>query len=500
MFVLANSISTKQLENSFPVLEDFLIYEDFLKEEKYDLIPIEQFSDCEFAIVNQKGFYLFATDWDIEKNISSEQVGYISDYYSNEYYYVLNKRNKNNEVTSVIFLNSYDEELETEMIKGYAEVDENNVVVKGDIFPINESISEQDIHLLNGIYNDTHGIEKYDFVTQSGKKRTLLFLSPMISTTYYSTLLSETQTFWIIAISILILVIALEVYFFNRSLKKPFAALSLAIKTYQKGEYLEIEQEKLPEEFKQIVENFNLVLQKLNTSEKEKTEVYLERQKIIANVSHDLKTPLTVISGYTKAFLDGVVPSNKREKYYQTIYQKALYTSDLVDTLFEFTQMEHPEYKLQLENVDFGEFCKEYLANKYHEIHFKNFYLEVQIPEDKIFLKIDQKLIKRLFENLINNSLNHNSEGITIYFEMQIKKEEVLLHIGDNGKGISDELRKSIFMPFVTSSEARTSGKGVGLGMSISKKIVLLHRGSIKLAQKNKSKYTTEFIISFPRK
>ena len=82
MFVLANSISTKQLENSFPVLEDFLIYEDFLKEEKYDLIPIEQFSDCEFAIVNQKGFYLFATDWDIEKNISSEQVGYISDYYS----------------------------------------------------------------------------------------------------------------------------------------------------------------------------------------------------------------------------------------------------------------------------------------------------------------------------------------------------------------------------------------------------------------------------------
>lgn len=132
----------------------------------------------------------------LKKIFQSEQVGYISDYYSNEYYYVLNKRNKNNEVTSVIFLNSYDEELETEMIKGNAEVDENNVVVKGDIFPINESISEQDIHLLNGIYNDTHGIEKYDFVLKPGKKRTLLFLSPMISTTYYSTLLSETQTFW----------------------------------------------------------------------------------------------------------------------------------------------------------------------------------------------------------------------------------------------------------------------------------------------------------------
>lgn len=56
LFVFANSISTKQLENSFPILDDFLIYEDYLKEERYDLIPIEQFSNCEFAIVNQKGF------------------------------------------------------------------------------------------------------------------------------------------------------------------------------------------------------------------------------------------------------------------------------------------------------------------------------------------------------------------------------------------------------------------------------------------------------------
>lgn len=500
LFVFANSISTKQLENSFPILDDFLIYEDYLKEERYDLIPIEQFSNCEFAIVNQKGFYLFATDWNIEKNISGKQVHYISDYYSNEYYYVLNKKDKNDKVSSVIFLNSYDEELETEMIKGYAELDENNTVIKGDIFPLHEVISDQDIRLLNGVYDDTYGIEKYDFVTESGKERSLLFLSPMISTTYYSTLLSETPTFWIMAICVMAIVIFLEAYFFNRRLKKPFIQLSGAISSYQKGESLPIEQEYLPDEFRKIVDKFNQVLQKLNTAEKEKTEVYLERQKIIANVSHDLKTPLTVISGYTKAFLDGVVPLEKQEKYYQTIYQKALYTSDLVDTLFEFTQMEHPDYKLHLKKVDFGEFCKEYLACKYDEIHFKKFHLKVEIPEDKVFLEIDQKLIKRLFENLINNSLDHNQEGVTIYFEMQIKKEQILLFIGDNGKGISEEIRKTIFMPFITSNEARTSGKGVGLGMSISRKIVELHHGSIELAKKDKSKYMTKFVITLPRK
>lgn len=129
----------------------------------------------------------------------------------------------------------------------------------------------------------------------------------------------------------------------------------------------------------------------------------------------------------------------------------------------------------------------------------KNF-LKVEIPEDKVFLEIDQKLIKRLFENLINNSLDHNQEGVTIYFEMQIKKEQILLFIGDNGKGISEEIRKTIFMPFITSNEARTSGKGVGLGMSISRKIVELHHGSIELAKKDKSKYMTKFVITLPRK
>lgn len=499
IFVLANAISTHQLESSFSVLDDILVYEDLLVEEKYDLIPIEHFPNCDFAIVNDKGFYLFATNWEIEEQISADQISFISDYYSNEYYYVLNKKNKQGETSSVIFLNSYDEELEKEIIKGFAELDEDNIVVSSNIFPENTYISEQNIDLLNGIYDDTYGIEKYEFVTASGKERTLLFLSPMISTTYYSTILNETETFWIIAISIIIIVIALEAYFFNRRLKKPFTMLSHAIATYQKGEKLSINKEELPYEFNKIVDNFDHLLQKLNDSEKEKTKIYQERQKIIANVSHDLKTPLTVISGYTKAFLDGVVPIDKQEKYLQTIYQKTLYTGDLVDTLFEFTQMEHPDYKLHLERVNFGEFCQEYLADKYNEICFRNFELQVCIPEEKIFLCIDKKLIKRLFENLINNSLNYNNEHTIIYFEVHYKKDQVVILIGDNGNGIPKDLRNTLFLPFTTSNKARTSGKGVGLGMSISKKIVELHHGTIVLAKKNKAKYVTEFIITLPK-
>ena len=499
IFVISNYLSANQLESNFVILDDIFTYEDYLYEEKYDLIPIKQFTNCDFAVLDADGNYIYTTNPEIEANITGEEAGYISDYYSNGYYYILNKRKKDDTIHTLIFLNSYDMDADMEVINGYAELDQNNQVIGGDIFPIGTYISNQDIMLLNGYYSDEAAIEKYEFVTNNNEERTLLFISPLISTAYYTSLLDESKIFWIIALVVIAVVIIFEAYLFNLKLKKPFNKLSVAISSYKDGDHLIIDKKSLPTEFAQIVDEFDLVLKKLNQSEQEKNKIYQERQKMIANVSHDIKTPLTVISGYTKAFLDHMVPDDKKEKYLETIYQKVLYTGDLVDTLFEFTQMDHSDYQVQLEEVNFNLFCKEYLASKYEEICIKNFNLQVFITEEPIIIHIDRKLMKRCFENLINNSLNHNKEGTTIYFHLYVRKNKVVILIGDNGVGISNEMRKVLFMPFTTSNEARESGKGVGLGMAITKKIVELHHGSIRLSKKSKYGYQTEFIITLPK-
>lgn len=93
-----------------------------------------------------------------------------------------------------------------------------------------------------------------------------------------------------------------------------------------------------------------------------------EKQKLIVDVSHDLKTPLTVIQGYAKALSERRVPSEKQDAYMESIYNKAKLASDMVNDLFLFTQMEHPRYPLHLEKTDFNEFVKSFFAEKYMEI------------------------------------------------------------------------------------------------------------------------------------
>ncbi len=100
---------------------------------------------------------------------------------------------------------------------------------------------------------------------------------------------------------------------------------------------------------------------------------------------------------------------------------------------------------------------------------------------------------------MINNAIKYNKEGTKIYFSIVENKNDVNIFIGDDGCGISKKLSKTLFEPFVTGDDARTSGSGLGLGMSIVKSIVLLHGGNIRLISKKKKNLKTEFRINLKK-
>ena len=108
---------------------------------------------------------------------------------------------------------------------------------------------------------------------------------------------------------------------------------------------------------------------------------------------------------------------------------------------------------------------------------------------------IDEAAFRRIYDNLINNSIKYNPSGTKIYFEIKENKNNISIFIGDNGVGIDKNISNNLFDAFVTSNEARTSGKGSGLGMAIVKKLVLLHDGSIELIKKPQKGLNTEFLI-----
>ena len=265
--------------------------------------------------------------------------------------------------------------------------------------------------------------------------------------------------------------------------------LDESIVSYQSGNIVDEDEKKMPLEFKMTLDKFSNLRDHLEEAKKQKDQLYKEKQQLIVDISHDLKTPLTVIQGYAKAFIDGKIDKKDTDKYMNAIMNKAQLATDLLNTLFEYVQMEHPGYQANLEEGDLGEFIKAFLAKKYSEIEDKEFVLNVEIEDKKIMTLFDKKLMTRLLDNLLSNALRYNPRGTAIDVSLTELEKEMILIVADDGVGIPQEIVHKVFEPFVTGSVARTSGSGSGLGLSIVKKIVELHHGHIELLSGNKTSY-----------
>ena len=139
------------------------------------------------------------------------------------------------------------------------------------------------------------------------------------------------------------------------------------------------------------------------------------------------------------------------------------------------------------------------LHRNIRKLWLKNFKLEIELPKQPCFGKIDVKLFDRVLENIVENSLKHNPEGTTVFVKLRQKQHKIIWTLADNGIGMKDEVRKHIFMPFVTGDESRHDSNANGLGMSIAQKIVSLHHGTIVVMEKPQNGYSTEFCIELPQ-
>jgi signal transduction histidine kinase len=222
----------------------------------------------------------------------------------------------------------------------------------------------------------------------------------------------------------------------------------------------------------------------LAESERQRKQMDEERQKMLADISHDLKTPITVISGYTKALKDGKIPPEKAAGYLELIDSKAEELTGLVNSFHQFSVTSHPAFMLQTETCDLCEFMRSYLADRYDEIDLAGFCIHVMIPETKLVCNLDRPQMRRALDNIVYNALKYNRLGTELTFAV-FPVEKVIggeksarIVIADNGIGIPPSKRESIFEPFVQGDESRGSG-GSGLGLSITKRIVQAHCGSI---------------------
>ena len=216
------------------------------------------------------------------------------------------------------------------------------------------------------------------------------------------------------------------------------------------------------------------------------------RNLMLSDIAHDLRTPITTISGYAKALNDGLVTSDeKRTEYLDAIQNKSERMSDLITLLFDYVRLDSENFSLRLEKTDITELLRENAALLYADIEEKEMEFEIDIPEEKIELSIDRIQISRVITNLINNAMKHNDAGTRILLQMrkmvvesQIKQSiSYQIIVSDNGTMIPPLAAEHIFEPFFMADASRDSKGGSGLGLSIAKKIIKMHGWTIELLQ-----------------
>lgn len=224
------------------------------------------------------------------------------------------------------------------------------------------------------------------------------------------------------------------------------------------------------DEFDRIIDNLNKMAEELSKSEMLKND-------FIANVSHEIKTPLSIIQNYAKVLNNDNLSSEERKKYLSNLQNACQKLSNLVSNILKLNKLENQ--KLRPEITDFN--LSELLANQiiqYEElISHKNIELECDIEED-LFIKSEESYLSLVFNNLISNAIKFTNENGLIKISLKKKENNYIIKFEDNGCGMDAETGKHIFDKFYQGDTSH-SKEGNGLGLALVKRVIDILGGSI---------------------
>jgi histidine kinase len=229
---------------------------------------------------------------------------------------------------------------------------------------------------------------------------------------------------------------------------------------------------------------FEEMRRRLEESVRERLKTEENRRQLIANISHDLKTPVTAIIGYAEGILDGLAAGPERlEKYARTIHAHAASLNRLVDELFLYSKLDLNRVPFRFSDLDLREYAGQVAEEFRLQTEHAGITLEVESPETPVWVRADPEQLRRVFVNLLDNSVRHlDKEEKRITIRILSEEEDgayVRVEIRDNGAGIDRQDLPRIFDAFYRADSSRHEG-GSGLGLAIAAQIVKAHGGEIR--------------------
>lgn len=299
---------------------------------------------------------------------------------------------------------------------------------------------------------------------------------------------------WITAVLISILIASIIGYLLFRYITRRVYILSDAVEKFKKTDFTH--PIRLPERFDgrkgdeidQLGSTFSQMSERIIQQVKLLKHNDNSRRELIANVSHDLRTPLASLQGYLETLLlknEGLSDKEILE-YIQTAYENSQRLQNLISELFELASLENNDTNLHFESFSMSELAQDVSQKFKLKAKNKGITLETKIPEMPAFVSADIGLIQRVLENLLDNAIKYTPAGGEVEIALSINNASIATVIKDSGQGISEGEAKHIFERFYRIEKHRDQD-GSGLGLAIVKRIIQLHNSSIDVSSaKNK--------------
>ena len=202
-------------------------------------------------------------------------------------------------------------------------------------------------------------------------------------------------------------------------------------------------------------------------------------KKMLSNISHDIKTPMTVILGYLEIMR---INGTSTDEMLGKIEQKAENVMELINQFFTLAKLESGDMDIELSRIDVCEVCRESILDFYGILTNKNFQVDIDIPETSVYVHGNKEAIQRILFNLISNVIRYGADGKYLGISLRTDKNAVFIDVIDKGKGIDKNFAASVFDRLFTMEDSRNRNiQGNGLGLTISKNLALRLGGDIIL-------------------
>ena len=258
-------------------------------------------------------------------------------------------------------------------------------------------------------------------------------------------------------------------YLFSRKITAPIKAIKKAANDFSCGLLDTRIDVKAKDELRFLAEAFNEMADSLSKAEKMRTS-------FISDISHELRTPMTTIIGFVQGILDDTIPYEKQNMYLQIVLDETKRLSRLVSDLLESSKFSSDNFKLEKTSFDINEQLRITMIAFEKRFEKKHLLLNATFMKEKEIVFADKDCIKRVLTNLIDNAVKFSYDGGKIDIKTVSDENEVTVSVMNEGEGITDDIKSSVFERFYKSDKSRSKNTGgVGLGLSIVKSILNKH-------------------------